>query len=184
MATVRKGDQKVLLVVDVQVGVMQDLWDSQRIIKNIYNAVELARSRDVPVVWVQHGHDEKDFEKPEAQIVPDLVPAPDEFRIYKHFNSSFEETQLEETLNRLGVAHIILAGASTNWCIRATAYAALERGYDLTLLEDAHTTESMDYEDGGEIAAEDIVQELNIIMDWLRYPGRKNESISVADFKF
>ena len=35
MATVRKGNKKALLVVDVQVGVMQDLWESQRVIKNI-----------------------------------------------------------------------------------------------------------------------------------------------------
>jgi nicotinamidase-related amidase len=184
MATIRKGDKKVLLVVDVQVGVMQESWDSQRIINNIFTAVENARAHGVPVVWVQHGHDEKDFESPEGQIVPELVPSPGEVRIFKHFNSSFEETSLEETLDRLGVAHIILAGAATNWCIRATAYAALERGYDLTLIKDAHTTAAMDCMDGGEIAAEDIVQELNIIMDWLRYPGRKNASVSVADLSF
>ena len=138
----------------------------------------------MPVVWVQHGHDEKDFESLEGQIVPALEPAPDEVRIFKHFNSSFEETPLEETLDRLGVAHIILAGAATNWCIRATAYAALERGYDLTLLKDAHTTESMEGEDGSKIAAKDIIQELNIIMDWLRYPGRKNSSIALKDLEF
>ena len=37
-------------------------------------------------------------------------------------------------LARLGASHITLAGAATNWCIRATAYVALERGYDLTLV--------------------------------------------------
>ncbi len=184
MAPIRKGEKKALLVVDVQVGVMQDLWESQRIIKNISTAVENARAHGVPVVWVQHGHDEKDFESLEGQIVPVLEPAPDEVRIFKHFNSSFEETPLEDTLDRLGVAHIILAGAATNWCIRATAYAALERGYDLTLLKDAHTTTAMDRDDGGEIAAEDIVQELNLIMDWLRYPGRKNSSVAVTDLEF
>jgi nicotinamidase-related amidase len=40
---------------------------------------------------------------------------------------------------RLGATHIALAGAATNWWIRATAYGALDRGYDLTLTRDAHS---------------------------------------------
>ena len=56
----------------------------------------------------------------------------------------FEPTKLEEELALLGATHITLAGAMTNWCIRATAYGALERGYDLTLVKDAHTTANVD----------------------------------------
>ena len=56
----------------------------------------------------------------------------------------FEPTKLEEELARLAATHITLASAMTNWCIRATAYGALERGYDLTLVKDAHTTASVD----------------------------------------
>ena len=52
-----------------------------------------------------------------------------------------------------GATRLVLAGASTNWCIRATAYAALERGYDLTLVQDAHSTKSMDLGDGRRVAA-------------------------------
>ena len=66
--------------------------------------------------------------------------------IHKKFNSSFEQTALDEELARLCATHIALAGAATNWCIRATAYGALERGYDLTLIKDAHTTDTMELE--------------------------------------
>ena len=52
-----------------------------------------------------------------------------------------EDTALEATLAARGVSHVVLAGAESAWCIRATAYGALERGYDLTLIDDAHTTE-------------------------------------------
>jgi len=51
-------------------------------------------------------------------------------------------------LASLDATHIVLAGAATNWCIRATASGALERGYDLTLVNDAHTTGSMALDDG------------------------------------
>jgi nicotinamidase-related amidase len=50
MATVREGNKGVLLVVDVQVGVMGEAWDSERIIKNVLRAVDRARSEAVPVV--------------------------------------------------------------------------------------------------------------------------------------
>ena len=68
----------------------------------------------------------------------------------------------------------MLAGASTNWCIRATAYGALDRGYDLTLVEDAHTTTTMPLDNGAAIDAENLVREFNISMTWVRYPGRSN----------
>ena len=86
----------------------------------------------------------------------------------------FEPTKLEEELALLGATHITLAGAMTNWCIRATAYAALERGYDLTLVADAHTTANTDLGNGRMIEAASVVSELNIAMKWLAYPGRVN----------
>lgn len=184
MAVIRAGNQSVLLVVDVQVGVMRDAWDAPRIIQNINTAVQKARARGVPVIWVQHADAELVYASPDWQLVPELLPAEGDPRIFKQFNSAFEQTSLEEILSRLGVTHIVLAGASTNWCIRATAYAALERGYDLTLLKDAHTTGTMTLENGLRIEARDIVIDLNIVMTWLSYPGRKNGTASVAEVDF
>ena len=43
MATVREGNRPVLIVVDVQVGVVNDSWDAPRIVKNVSRAVERAR---------------------------------------------------------------------------------------------------------------------------------------------
>jgi len=184
MAVVREGNKEVLLVVDVQVGVMRNTWDAQRIIKNIGVVVEKARERGVPVIWVQHADDELVYDSPDWHIVPNLLPAEGEMRIYKQFNSSFEQTKLEETLAQLGAAHIILAGAATNWCIRATAYGALDRGYDLTLIKDAHTTETLELSHDIRIEAEHIIRELNIAMTWLSYPGRTNGAVLAEDVDF
>ena len=84
----------------------------------------------------------------------------------------------------LGATHITLAGAASNWCIRATAYAALERGYDLTLVKDSHTTGTMALDDGSTIEAASVVQELNIAMTWLSYPGRKNGTAKADEVDF
>ena len=184
MATVRKGNKSALMVVDVQAGVVAGAWDAPRVVGNVARAVQRARDEGAPVIWVQHGDDDLLPGSPQWQWVPELAPAPQERQIHKRFNSAFEETELETALAELGTTHIVLAGAATNWCIRATAYAALDRGYDLTLLKDAHTTESMEFDDGTTVAAADIVRDLNVAMTWLSYPGRKNAALSVAEISF
>jgi nicotinamidase-related amidase len=183
MASVRAGDRAVLLVVDVQVGVMAQAWDAPRVIGNIARAVGRARARGVPVLWVRHDSDELRRGTPPWRLVPELVPAAGDAVLDKRFNSAFEQTALDDELARLGAAHIVLAGAASNWCIRATAYSALDRGYDLTLLADAHTTESMDI-GGRTIEAADFVADLNAAMTWLRYPGRANGIASAVTVDF
>ena len=184
MATVREGNKKALLVVDAQVGVMQPTWQAPRIIQNIRIAVEKAREQGAPVIWVQHSDDELIYGSPEWQFAPELSPAAAEVQVHKQFNSSFERTSLEEKLAKLEASHIVLAGAATNWCVRATAYGALDRGYDLTLLKDAHTTETVTFEDGVSIEAASVIHELNMAMTWLSYPGRTTNTASVEDFDF
>jgi nicotinamidase-related amidase len=185
MATIREGKNKVLLVVDVQVGVMAEAWQAPRVVGQVAAAVQRARAAGTPVVWVQHASDE---ELPTGsapwQWVPELVPAEGETLIHKRYNSSFEDTGLDAELARLGASHIVLAGAASNWCIRATAYGALERGYDLTLVADAHTTGDMRLEDGTCVQAAQVVADLNTAMTWLRYPGRRNAVAPVAELDF
>jgi len=180
MATVREGSKPVLLIVDVQVGVMRESWDAARVIDNVSRVVERARAELVPVIWVQHSNEQLPHGSPEWRWVPELEPATAERLIHKRFNSSFERTELEQELAKLGATHIVLAGAATNWCIRATAYGALDRGYDLTLVKDAHTTGTIELDNGLRIEAASVIQELNIAMKWLSYPGRVN-GVAAAD---
>ena len=184
MATVRDGNKGALVVVDVQVGVMRDSWDAPRVIGKVARTVERARAQGVPVVWVQHSSDELPQGSAAWQWVPELVPGPGEVRVHKRHPSSFEATPLEAELAALGASHITLAGAQTNWCIRATAYAALERGYDLTLVKDAHTTEPLVLGNGTRIEAAGMVEDLNTAITWLSYPGRSNGTATAEDAGF
>lgn len=184
MATVREGNKSVLLVVDVQVSVVKGAWDAPRVVGNVALAVERARAQGVPVIWVQHADEDLAKDTPGWQWAPELVPAADELLIHKQHNSSFEDTSLSDELAKLGTTHIVLAGCATNWCIRATAYGALERGYDLTLVKDAHTTKTMDLENGTKLDAATLVQDLNIAMTWLSYPGRKNATATAETVEF
>lgn len=184
MATVRNGKKSALVIVDVQVGVVSDAWEAPRVIANVARAVDRARAAGVPVIWVQHADQQLVNGSPEWQWVPELQPQPGEVRVHKQFESSFEDTTLELELAQRGVAHVVLAGAATNWCIRATAYGALDRGYDLTLIKDAHTTKGMELEGGFKIVPEQVVQELNVVMRWLTYPGRTTTTALAADVEF
>jgi nicotinamidase-related amidase len=184
MATVREGNKAVLIVVDVQVGVVSGAWDAERIVGNVARTVERARHQGVPIIWVQHSDKDLVQGSPEWQWVPALAPRAGEPLIHKRFESSFEQTALEAELASAGATHIALAGAATNWCIRATAYAALERGYDLTLVSDAHTTSTMELDGGAKIEAASVIADLNVAMTWLSYPGRRTSTAKAEALDF
>lgn len=169
---------------DVQVGVMAESWDAARVIEKAARAVARARAAGVPVIWVQHESDELPRDSSYRQLVPELAPLPAEGRVYNQYPSAFEATDLEAGLAAERATHIVLAGAQTNWCIRATAYAALHKGYDLTLLGDAHTTASIKIEDRSKVEAAGIVKDLDVAMKWLSYPGRRNATATVEGVDF
>ena len=184
MALVREGNRSALVVVDMQAGVLRDAWDAARVVGNVARLVAQARMDGAPVVWVQHSGDDLPHGSADWEFAEPLVPAAGEPIVAKRFQSAFEQTTFETVLADACVARIVLAGAATNWCIRATAYAALDRGYDLTLVQDAHTTGSIPMPDGATIAASGIVTDLNVTMRWLHYPGRVNDVVTARDVTF
>lgn len=184
MATVRSGGQTALLIIDFQAGVIQDIWQKSRIISKVQHLVHTARQQDVPVIWIQHSDPEMPSGSPAWQWLPEIGPEAEETVVSKQFNSSFEQTELENELAKRAVSHLVLAGALTNWCLRSTAYAALERGYDVTLVADAHSTNPTELESGRRIEAESIVSELNDTFTWLSYPGRSTQVINTEAVRF
>ncbi len=184
MAIENNNEKKALLIVDVQNGVIASSYNTDQVIENIRTLIAKARTSKAPIIWVQHCSDDLQEHTNKWQIDPRLEQSKDDFYIQKRYNSSFEKTELDDLFKRLEVKKIVLVGAATNWCIRATAYATLERGYDLCLISDAHTTESLEYADGVVIEAKDIILELNTAIKWLEYPDRNNETQTAVQFEF
>jgi nicotinamidase-related amidase len=150
-----------------------------RVFGYVRRAVEKAREGGVPVVWVQHQNAKLVPGSVDWQWVPELCPAAAEPVIPKRLNSAFEDTMLDAMLAGLGATHLVLAGCATNWCIRATAYAALDCAYDLKLVKNAHTTDTVVVGDGRRIEAAQIIDDLNMTMNRLEYPGRSNRLVAV-----
>lgn len=162
---------KALLVIDVQNDVVADAHRREEVIANINALVEKAREAETPVIWVQHSDDYMEIGSDAWQIVSELRPMTNEPLIRKRFRSSFEETTLDETLAKLGVGHLVISGAQTDYCVRHTSHAALERGYDVTLVEDAHTTSDGQW-DSGPLLAAAIIDEMNRSFQDYELPGR------------
>lgn len=140
MTTLTDRPRTALLVVDVQVGAVEEAYDRDEVVGVVAGLVETARDRGVPVVWVRHQDEEMTEGSDLWQIVPELAPAEDEPIVEKAYGDAFEDTTLERELEALAVGRLVVAGAETDACIRSTLHGAITRGYDALLVSDAHTT--------------------------------------------
>jgi nicotinamidase-related amidase len=143
MSTFTDRPHTALLVIDVQNGVVAEAHDRDRVVANVATLVDRARSARVPVVWVQHSGDNLERGSDGWRYVPELPQADGEPVVHKRYGDSFEDTDLEAVLANAGVGHLAVAGAQTDECIRSTIHGAFTRGYDVTLVGDAHTTEDL-----------------------------------------
>lgn len=182
MTTLRGRCKTALVVIDVQNGVMAGAHNRDGVIANITRLVAKARAEKVPVVWVQHSSEELPRGSDQWHYVPELSPAPTEPLIHKEYGDSFEATDLESVLAGLGVGRLVVAGAQTDACVRSTLHGAIARGYDATLVSDAHTTE--DLTQWGAPPPALVVSHTNLYWSWQSAPGRSGGVVETADVDF
>jgi nicotinamidase-related amidase len=168
-----------LLVIDVQVGVVAGAPRRDEVVARIRELVDRARADDVPVVWVQHSDDGLPEGSDDWAYVPELEIRDGEPVVHKRYGDSFEATDLEEVLDRAGVGRLVVVGAQSDFCIRSTIHGAFTRGYDVTLVTDAHTTE--DLTQWGAPTPEDVIAHTNLYWGNQRAPGRSAEAVPAAE---
>jgi nicotinamidase-related amidase len=134
-------DKSALLVIDVQNGVVSNAFEKDAVVLQINKAIDSARANDLPVIWVQHSEEEMPIGSDFWQIIPELVPEAHDGRVDKTHDSSFQETDLAEILQEHDISHLYVTGAQSENCVNATTVDALERGYRVSLVSDAHTTD-------------------------------------------
>lgn len=182
MTTLPNRPNTALLVVDMQNGVVERAHERDAVVATVAQLVERARARDVPVVWVQHSDEELESESEGWEIVPELHPAEGEPLIEKHYGDSFEDTSLEAVLAELGVGRLLVSGAQTDMCVRSTLHGALVRGYDTTLVSDAHTTE--DLSEWGAPPPDKVIAHTNLYWSEQSAPGRTAGTVTAGDVDF
>jgi len=167
-----------LVVIDVQNANTEGAWQRDEVIDRIRQLIDRAKAAGAPVLWVQH-EEGKPFTPgtPGWQIVEEVRPADGETVIAKHYLDSFADTILRKELDALGVGHLVICGAATDACIRATSARALIEGYDTTLVADGHTTDEGPWDlplpDGRTVpvGAEVMVAYTNFFVGDTIYPG-------------
>ena len=85
-------------------------------------------------------------------------------------------------LSGLGVGRLILAGAQTDECVRSTLHGAAVRGYDATLVSDAHTTE--DLTQWGAPPPDQVIAHTNLYWSYQSAPGRTAGAVATEDVDF
>jgi nicotinamidase-related amidase len=182
MTTLENRPNTALLVIDVQNGVVAGTHDRDAVVANVGNLVDKARRAAVPVVWVQHSDEGLARGSDEWRIVPELAPDSAEPLVEKSYADSFEETTLESVLESRGVGRLVVAGAQTDECVRSTLHGALVRGYDATLVSDAHTTE--DQTEWGAPPPDKVIAHTNLYWGNHRAPGRTAGTVETKDVDF
>lgn len=159
--------KKALLVIDVQRDVVANAFRRNEVVANIEHLVESARKAEVPVIWVQHSDDELVKGSEGWAYIDELHIADDEPVVHKQFGDSFEGTNLDELLQKHAIEQLIVCGAQTDACIRSTLHGAIARGYNATLVSDAHTTDDCTWATPP-LSAEQVIAHTNFYWNWQR----------------
>jgi nicotinamidase-related amidase len=183
MSTLPDRPHTALLVVDVQNGVVGGAHNRDAVVANVATLVDRARAAEVPVVWVQHSSQELPEGSDAWQYVPELKQDDAEPVVHKRYGDSFEDTDLEAVLAERGVGRLVVAGAQTDCCILATLHGAAVRGYDATLVSDAHTTE--DLTQWGGATPDKVIDHVNLYWgEAYSAPGRETGTASTEAVTF
>jgi nicotinamidase-related amidase len=182
MATLENRPNTALLVIDVQNGVVEGAHERDTVVANVGSLVGKARRAQVPVIWVQHSDDGLERGSESWRIVPELDPDEAEPLVEKHYGDAFEDTNLETVLSGLGVGRLVVAGAQTDECVRSTLHGAFVRGYDATLVSDAHTTE--DLSAWGAPPPDQVIAHTNLYWKNQTAPGRTAGTVETKEVDF
>ena len=183
MTTLPGRPDTALLVIDVQNGIVAGAYNRDGVIGNISTLIDKARAENVPVLWVQHSDDgDLALGSESWQFVPELVRGDSEPVVHKRYADSFEDTDLEKLLAEQRVGRLVVTGAQTDECIRSTIHGAFTRGYDVTLVGDAHTTE--DLTEYGAPRPEQVVAHTNLYWRYHKAPGRQAGTVDTAEVSF
>jgi len=131
-----------LLVIDVQ-----NLWieggtpttvDGTFIVDKLVGVLADAREAGLTIVYTRDLANAATASEEELDFPDAIAPLEDDIVMLKRFSNAFYLTPLHATLEQLGITRVIVVGLFTTYCVADTVQGALDFGYDVTVLADAH----------------------------------------------
>ena len=137
-----------MMIIDVQSAFFDKngticVYRGEELLKTVKNLISRARKASVPVIYVQHDGDKgTPFEpgKPGWPIHPAIAPLGSDLVIHKRTPDSFYGTTLQTELEQRGIRKLIITGIQSDWCVDTTVRRAYSLEYEVTVVEDAHST--------------------------------------------
>lgn len=140
-------DNSTLILIDVQQAFDDERWGHRNNIRaetNIGQLLRAWRETDRPVIHVRHRNAApgKLFspDQPGYAFKPEAAPQRSEPVINKEVNSAFIGTDLESTLRKAAVTHLVICGLTTDHCVSTTTRMAGNLGFTTYLAADACAT--------------------------------------------
>lgn len=132
-----------LMIIDMQVNLLTPAYHADEVLANINELLAQARRSETPVIYVQHDGpqgDDLEVDTPGWQIHPAIAPRDTELIVHKRASDAFHATPLKQELDQRGIKHLVVVGGQTEYCVDTTVRRATTCGYNVTLVQDAHTT--------------------------------------------
>lgn len=130
-----------MIVIDMQQGLVQAAWESNRLLETHQHLLDWAQKHEMPLIYMQHDG-KPGSSVPVGTEAAEIHPAVrrDGIVIHKTASDSFYQTELAAKLAELEVKNLILTGIKSERCVDTTARAAVSRGFNVLLVADAHST--------------------------------------------
>ncbi len=138
-----------VVVMDTQKGLVVDaLYDFENFVKNVKKSIEVARAKNVEILYVQHDNGAVLVPGNELyEIADEFKPEPNEKRFVKHEGSCFSNKEFREYLESVKEDTLMITGLVTNYCVDTTVKAAHERGYKVVIPAGTNSAFDTDYFD-------------------------------------
>ncbi|MGE7887108.1 isochorismatase family protein [Bacillus cereus] len=157
---------KALLVLDMQKGILEckDFSAAKKLITNVLGKF---KAENEPIIFLKHLDNNPEstlyYESTGSELVEEYARFAD-YIVEKTTPSTFKDTGIEEILTKHNVEHVIIIGFNTEFCCLFTSIAAFEKGYKVTLIEDATGTANDD--EVYEMPGLDIKGFIGSVLNW------------------
>lgn len=126
----------------------------EQAVVNAARVIAQARAAKLPVIHIRH--EALDAAAPifqpgsaNVETIAQVAAQAGETVIVKNYPNSFRQTDLKQTLDQQGIEAVTVIGAMSHMCIDATARAAADFGYQVTVVHDACATRDLEF--GGQV---------------------------------
>jgi len=171
------NEPTALLIIDVQIGLFNikdfPIFQEEQLIKNIQTLLDKAQKAKVPIFYIQHNDPKgKRLENGTEnwKIRSEITPRLEDIIVQKYNSDSFLDTNLDEELLKREITRLVIAGLATPMCIDTTVRSAVSHGYNVILIQDAHSTL-----DSEVLKASQIVAHHNDVLQWFSELKKVNE---------